>query len=758
MRTHDIKKILFCIGCFCIFQCTCYAQSDAENRVVSLVKQYYSELGQYAKKPKEEARRVRINTFFTKGAQTTVFNDYYCINHNEWGIESNTSVGLYSMALGSYANQPYNGQYYYLNISIDNTQIETKVIDSQRILVYVKKTIIGKNPELPISYTGNEKIMFRKTSGDWKIAYIELYKGSIIPNIKRTLPFEIKSIAYKPTKTGDYGQPIVAGDVDYVYARLNMVVNTEGTYPFYIKVYNTSGILSKANSENDYSFMLNLTLKNSESYYYLTGWGNSDKTYYVPGIYRYEIWYNNQKVFSDNITVQDKITHKNAKVTLTASGADIYLKAASENSYVYKGNSSWEGMLPNGSYSAKTVRENYKDAFTTFEVNGENLTKALKMPSPTGKIYVTSKPTNANVYVDGKYVGMTPCCTTVETGSHNVYTNMSGYHTSDTKYVTIQQSSSESVDFTLKKQIGKQNWTDDSHPEHYFETSYGASLDMDNKYQIKNHNLGLEYAWLRRFFGLRLAPNLGFTTDKLCNVSMTAGPVFRITPMYSALNLQLCTGAGAVWDVSTNKFTWMVDGGLRFGFENDYDALSNFSWWSFGLGIKYYDRTIVPSINLSLMPIRTLAIAARAYEYPISHFFEATCGFALGNARDILIGGTYGWTPTHLGFFVSGMGGLDGSGTVSAGLDFRLIPEDVSDIFDWHIYAGPGWGMYNGDHHCIGDLGMRFAFNSGRSRFCFWSFSAGCQVTDGIVVPQFGLSFGIVGLLGTAGLGALLLY
>lgn len=453
--------------------------------------------------------------------------------------------------------------------------------------------------------------------------------------------------------------------------------------------------------------------------------------------------------------IQAKL-NTSSNVTLTASKqVEIAIRKQDEETYQHlTSGTRWIGELEVGSYVVRTHIDGCNDAFTLLEISTSSYVKELNIPTPKkGYLSITSTPSGADVYVDNKKLGITPFSYYLSPGNHQVYLSKSGYQSSAIETIYIGDRKTLEKKYNLKRIHIRAS---DYHPDHYLETFYG--FGVANQRLEQSHYVGLNYSWIPRYVGLNISPMYGISTNDL---SLTMGPAFRLIPLDKEVSLQLLLGAGVVCSLDNftmlndfkQRLNWIVDAGFRISFTPE----DSFAWWSINLGCKYYDQRYVPNVGISLMPLRLLVLAAEADEYPIQHFMEFIVGGVVQQKGGIMFGATYSYLPAHLGFFLSGMGGTRGCASITTGLAFRLLPDYISDVFDWHIYAGPGWGMYNGNHNAIGDIGMRFAFNTGKSRFCIWSFSGGVQVTEGYVAPYGGISLGITLVVGTAGLGTLLL-
>lgn len=432
-----------------------------------------------------------------------------------------------------------------------------------------------------------------------------------------------------------------------------------------------------------------------------------------------------------------------ADVTLRTD-PDAAIALVSLNGHVeFLGEGSWSGKMSIGQYTIITSRSGYRDASTVVNITKSD-TYYVKGPQKmSGTLVVRSNSDKNSVYIDNEYKGTAPWSGSLSIGNHTVKVSREGFYNSVTQSVSIEDGKSQEIRLIPERM-------DFSSPKHHFELLYGTSI-CNIKDVTKNnidHVVGMSYNYIPRRWGLNINCMYGIRSQGL---SLTMGPTLRMTPSCSSFNLQLVLGAGAIYNFDNSRkyiLNWAVDGGLRFSFEPEDD----FAWYSFSLGLRYADGYWTPTAGLSLMPARWLALAVKEIPYvDIEHFAEFTTGIVFGSSLNWMVGATYAWVPSCLGLYITGMGGED-AGSIVAGPAFRLTPN--TKVFDLHFYQGVGWTYADGEHYCVGDSGLRWAFDYDGRGFCLFSLTTGVQYSSGMVAPVFGMSVALVGLLGTAGIGA----
>ena len=108
---------------------------------------------------------------------------------------------------------------------------------------------------------------------------------------------EIGNTDYYGNIINDYGSTIYSYQTRYLTPKLYVSVNTSGTYKIYNKLYKPDGTLSiGTSSPTGYTNSKEVTLYSYTSYVYMYGWGNNTAGHWKAGQYRWEFWYNGEKI------------------------------------------------------------------------------------------------------------------------------------------------------------------------------------------------------------------------------------------------------------------------------------------------------------------------------------------------------------------------------------------------------------------------------------------------------------------------------
>lgn len=428
-------------------------------------------------------------------------------------------------------------------------------------------------------------------------------------------------------------------------------------------------------------------------------------------------------------------------ITTHSVPSSLYICPEGQSNYKYLGEKSWSGQLGVGKYRVKTTAPNHDNQITTIEVRErDNRFVVSDPPHQVGYLSVTVHPTGANIYVDNKKVSSGKI--ELPTGQHTISASKKGYSSSDTRTVLITNQQTSKVEFKLLNQ-----WlhSSDNHPKHNFEVIYGLGFQRSI-----NQYAGISYGYIPKHFGLNISGLYGINSKEIV---LTMGPTMRLTKFWCPLNLQLAFGAGGVYnlDAHNEKISWAIDTELRFAFEPSND----FAWYSFGLGVKYFNQQIVPTFNLSLIPIRIVHLLSQIREDFPAHRIELATGYSF-ESQHWKFGYNYSWMPSHIGLYTQMLFGLRNNYSITAGTTFRLTPDYIP--LDLQIYQGVGW-FREYDDKVGGETGLKLAFTNKRhSNFGWWSLNVGCEYAqDGYVGINFGVSLGILGMVSTCGLMALYL-
>ena len=115
---------------------------------------------------------------------------------------------------------------------------------------------------------------------------------------------EVANVDYNWNYINSYGSKIYSYQTQYLTPRIYVTVYTPGTYKVYVKLLNPNGKLVTGNSSpTGYSYSEDITLNSSTSYKNLMGWGGSTSGHYSAGNYKFEIYYNSEKIGEKSFTI-----------------------------------------------------------------------------------------------------------------------------------------------------------------------------------------------------------------------------------------------------------------------------------------------------------------------------------------------------------------------------------------------------------------------------------------------------------------------
>lgn len=126
--------------------------------------------------------------------------------------------------------------------------------------------------------------------------------------------------------------------------------------------------------------------------------------------------------------------------------ADIYVDDE------FKGKGKWSGRLSEGSHFVEAKKEGHETSAKNINiVLGKDETVIVEKPKPIyGYLELSSKPSKAEIYIDGKYMGQTPrVISDLLVGRHELKLHKQGY-TSMTKNVDIKEGETLSLNETLQ--------------------------------------------------------------------------------------------------------------------------------------------------------------------------------------------------------------------------------------------------------------------------------------------------------------------
>lgn len=558
---------------------------------------------------------------------------------------------------------------------------------------------------------------------------------------------------------GDYGSHLYASEIRY----LKPMVHYDGALPGYKRVYFDTRLYGPDGNrlysmKNDYIDAY--PGKGQTFEMYLLGDGSEGS--FEPGEYRYEIWYNG-RVF--HVKTFSLYRHPGESSFLTVDGkgvvfASFPVNGGEQTFQVSTDASEWTlwgvpsfCQVVEKTAGSFTLRCNgnsgsERKIYMKVKTRNDEVPIHISQEEARGTLSVSANVPDVDISVSGnslsnKFVGKTPLLYGLPPGSYTVYAEKDGYRDVPSRSVRIATNQKSHLYFQLKKD----RWISrrENCAFHFFEPKYGYGFDFTDNL-VSRHYVGFNYAYIRAHMGFYTSAMYGLDHK---DVSLSMGPVLRLTRGWQSVDFQLYAGPGVRYDRNTEvvdpifkKSEWhlMGEAGFRMNFE-DANQGGDFSWASLSLGCQFSKGMAIPTAGLSLFPV---AFAMADAEEDFSrHFLDVLGGYDL-EYGEIFLGGSYSWVKTHLGFYTSFLIGFQGGWSASVAPLFRLTKDGCA--LDLQVYAGPAMM----DMEFAGDMGLRFAWRGGTA-LSLWDFAFGCQVSGSRIVPTFSVGIGIPLVIGTCG-------
>ena len=153
------------------------------------------------------------------------------------------------------------------------------------------------------------------------------------------------------------------------------------------------------------------------------------------GTYNYRVQAPNYLPEAGNVTINDPKNKHVVNIALKPNFSSVTLKVDG-NAEIWvngdrKGNGSWTGNLGPGTYIFEAKKKNHRDSYMSRDivVSSEPQTFTLQAPAPIlGEVDINSSPAMADIYIDGKKVGLTPqMVSDLLVGQHQVRISKQGY-------------------------------------------------------------------------------------------------------------------------------------------------------------------------------------------------------------------------------------------------------------------------------------------------------------------------------------------
>ena len=349
-----------------------------------------------------------------------------------------------------------------------------------------------------------------------KVALVEKdadFFGSVLKPVKR-----ISGIYWVYMPKGAYRLRVLHDsflplDIDFLsYPEVGKLESGE-TYELVIK---TKGGDNQNNSVKGNFLILNVTPRNASikvdgKVITMNDKGEA-KTFLNNGTHSYSIEANGYFPVNKEVVISGERVTRNISlqsnrpslsITTTTAGTEIYVNEER------KGVDSWSGNIDEGTCLIEGRKTGYKNHKMTAVISSKN--NSVTIPAlikAVGSLIVNYEPTDAEIYLDNKYIGKTPnVINDIQTGQHELKISKTGYETL-TKSLVVKEEQSE-VSGTLKSSINKVALLSDSklvnmgveankkgnYSEEY--QCYLKALEINKNNMYAQYNIGLCYEYGR---------------------------------------------------------------------------------------------------------------------------------------------------------------------------------------------------------------------------------------------------------------------
>lgn len=323
-----------------------------------------------------------------------------------------------------------------------------------------------------------------------KVAFVEKdadFFGSVLKPVKR-----VSGIYWVYMPKGSYRLRVLHDsflplDIDFLsYPGVGKLESGE-TYELVIK---TKGGDNLNNSVNGNFIVLNVTpehasVKVDGKVITMNDKGEA-KTFLNNGTHSYSIEANGYLPINEEVVISGERVTRNISlqfnrpslsITTTTAGTEIYVNEER------KGIDSWSGYIDEGTCLIEGRKTGYKNHKMTAEINAKN--NSVTIPAlikAVGSLIVNYEPTDADIYLDNKYIGKTPnVINDIQIGQHELKISKDGYETF-TKSLVVNEEQSD-VSGLLKKSTS--TISNSSNPSNLFDKGMQAFHNKDYKKAVK---------------------------------------------------------------------------------------------------------------------------------------------------------------------------------------------------------------------------------------------------------------------------------
>lgn len=243
-----------------------------------------------------------------------------------------------------------------------------------------------------------------------------------------------------------------------------------------------------------------------------------------------------------------------------------------------------------GRHTIELLMDDYHlDPFTVNIEEGKTVQISKNMIAGPKIVYGTLKLSTgdvigATVSVTGKDFSknmVSPFTMQLPVGSYSLMATKSGYHQASSS-VSIKANKVSDLNMNMRKEVHlfnwKWGWEESAFAKHFFDIELG--------FRPEDVVFGAQYAYCKKHLGV-YGRYLYSVYDEA--VSLSAGPVLRVTTDYRKLDLQVYAGAGIMYDYPGFEV------GTRLAWHAD-----EFSLFDLGFSVQAYPEGLVPVISIGI--------------------------------------------------------------------------------------------------------------------------------------------------------------
>ena len=183
------------------------------------------------------------------------------------------------------------------------------------------------------------------------------------------------------------------------------------------------------------------------------------------------------------------------------------------NGKVLKVKTPYNNVIATGTYEITVSKEKYRTVTKTIDIHEGNNFVEIEMPAVSGKFTLTSNPSGATVYIDGKKVGVTPFEKDIMFGEHDLSVVKEGWIIVNKRFI-VKENGSLKADIVMARcpegainayfSIGSKNKVLFSKGNLQYQASTKTWRFADNQYDIigeANNNISSDNSGLIDLFG-----------------------------------------------------------------------------------------------------------------------------------------------------------------------------------------------------------------------------------------------------------------